>query len=154
MAHYMNRVFIQLGTGIFHCAVSAFGSEWSYGRTEDDGTGIFSTQPGGYSSHTHRETVPMGETRMTKKLFIETIKLLAPHWLGQDYDFVSRNCCHFSAELCRQLGLGPMPGWILNMSTAGVMLKKGYQDKAQFSFVEALSLFRNMVNEDTQQVTC
>merc|ERR1712070_910826 len=120
---------------------------------DDDGSGIFCTQPGSCSGHTHRETVPLGETHVNKRSFVKTIRLLEPHWLGEEYDFVTHNCCHFSSELCRHLGLGPMPAWILNASTAGCMLKKSYNNEAQFSFSEALSFFRNMVNEDTEQVT-
>merc|ERR1719258_677647 len=62
-----NRVFRMLGTGAFHGAVEIYGPEWSYTGCDGEGTGVFSCAPKVNSAHTYRESIPMGQTKMTQE---------------------------------------------------------------------------------------
>merc|ERR1719471_570998 len=44
-------------------------------------------------------------------------------WMSEDYDILRRNCCHFSAELCKELGVGPLPSWLTSLAGAGAVLR-------------------------------
>ena len=42
----------------------------------------------------------------------QLVRQLELSWSGPDYDVLSRNCCHFTQELCTRLGVGPAPEWL------------------------------------------
>jgi len=42
----------------------------------------------------------------------QLVRQLEQSWSGPDYDVLSRNCCHFTQELCTRLGVGPAPEWL------------------------------------------
>merc|ERR1712224_594494 len=44
-------------------------------------------------------------------------------WMSEDYDILRRNCCHFSAALCEELGVGPVPSWVTNLAGVGAALR-------------------------------
>lgn len=48
-------------------------------------------------------------------------------WQGTGYDVLTRNCCHFSDELSRQLGVGPLPLWTMSLAGAGAAARGVYQ---------------------------
>lgn len=122
--HNINQVLHPIGTGVFHGAVEVFGDEWSYGFTEQ-GTGVFCCDPTGCAEHQYRECVNMGITSLTRDEVDELVEQLEDEWLGEDYDLLRKNCCTFSDELCRRLGVGPIPGWVTNLAAAGATLENG-----------------------------
>jgi hypothetical protein len=116
-----NGILELLGTGAFHGAVEVYGPEWSYGGC-DEGTGVASWAPMSCTAHHYRESVPMGETNLTYEEVNALIEKLSRDWPGEDYDLLSHNCCHFSDELCQELGVGPIPDWVLDLSGTGATL--------------------------------
>merc|ERR1711865_916725 len=56
----------------------------------------------------------------------DLLRRLSDEWQDEDYDLLRCNCCHFSAELCRQLGGGEMLKWVLNLAGAGAVLEDGF----------------------------
>merc|ERR1712046_102090 len=46
------------------------------------------------------------------------IEELMDTWLGTSYHLLQRNCCDFSNEFCKRLGVGKVPGWV--KSAAGM----------------------------------
>eukprot|EP00931_Biecheleriopsis_adriatica_P054198 TRINITY_DN31866_c0_g1_i1.p1 TRINITY_DN31866_c0_g1~~TRINITY_DN31866_c0_g1_i1.p1 ORF type:complete len:254 (+),score=43.13 TRINITY_DN31866_c0_g1_i1:33-764(+) len=111
----LNDVFRPLGTGVFHCAVEIYGTEWSYGAALA-GTGVFSAKPRRCEHHSFRESVPMGVCKMSEDQVKELLKILKQDWKATAYDIIHRNCCHFSDEFCRWLGLGSIPAWVMNLA--------------------------------------
>jgi len=105
--------------------VEVYGAEWSFGYTDDGGSGIFSCDPGECGEHTYREAVAMGATCLREEDVILLLSALAQDWQGEDYDILHRNCCHFSDTLCRRLGVGPIPDWITNLAGAGAQVETG-----------------------------
>jgi len=45
----------------------------------------------------------------------ELLRSLEDEWPSNSYRFLSRNCCHFANEFCRQLRVGPLPDHILRL---------------------------------------
>jgi hypothetical protein len=122
----MNSVLTSIGTGAFHAGVEVHGREYSFGAT-DHGSGIVACQPGQNTAHAYLKAMPMGETILSPIEVRDLIVRLAEVWQGAEYDLLRCNCCHFSSELCKQLGARPLPGWILNLAGAG----EAIDDKVQ-----------------------
>jgi len=126
---HLNTVVSLLGTGAFHSAVEVFGVEYSYGYKDDPpgASGIFTCEPCKCQAHSYREQVVMGRTEMSELEVESVLEELREEWVGQDYDLLRRNCCHFSDEFCRRLGVGAIPAWVNNLAAAGASLGNGFR---------------------------
>jgi len=65
----------------------------------------------------------MGQTWLSEQEVSQLMAELEGEWPGKDYDLLHHNCCHFSSELCRRLGVGPVPQWVTNLAGAGADLE-------------------------------
>lgn len=117
-----NAVLGMLGTGAFHAAVEVHGTEWSFGAADDGQTGVFCNPPRACDMHSYRQVLDMGRTSLSEAEVGAVIRRMTAEWQGEDYDLLHCNCCHFSDELCRQLGVGPAPSWVLSLAGAGAKL--------------------------------
>jgi len=99
--------------GAFHSGVEVYGMEWSFGMTPDSwSTGVAANVPGHHPDHSFRETLSMGFTNLSQGQVSEILKEMTAEWKGRTYDVLLRNCHHFSDELCRRLGVAPLPSWV------------------------------------------
>eukprot|EP00449_Zooxanthella_nutricula_P064171 CAMPEP_0198557484 /NCGR_PEP_ID=MMETSP1462-20131121/88713_1 /TAXON_ID=1333877 /ORGANISM="Brandtodinium nutriculum, Strain RCC3387" /LENGTH=178 /DNA_ID=CAMNT_0044288269 /DNA_START=52 /DNA_END=585 /DNA_ORIENTATION=- len=121
----VNAVLQTLGTGAFHCGVEIYGREWSF-QASPRGSGVFVCQPRRCPSHSYRTSVDMGCTRFSEQQVLQTVQDMRVEWPGTCYDLLTRNCCHYSDQLCRRLGLGPIPLWTMNLAGAGAAVKGAY----------------------------
>jgi len=122
---WVNGILRNVGTGAFHAGVEVFGLEWSYGYNENGATGIHSCVPRSNKLHKYRENVLMGVTPMSEPEVRFMLYMLAKEWRGAEYDFLTRNCCHFSNELCIRLAVGPVPQWVLRLASTGARFRSG-----------------------------
>mmetsp|Transcript_35849 Transcript_35849/g.107088 ORF Transcript_35849/g.107088 Transcript_35849/m.107088 type:complete len:265 (-) Transcript_35849:121-915(-) len=122
----INRVLRSvLGTGAFHCGVEVYMKEWSFRKTRV-GTGVFWELPQRCPGASYCDSIFMGHTFMSEREVHELLQAMSADWLGSRYDVLKRNCCHFSAELCRHLGAGEVfPEWILNLASTGNDIVEG-----------------------------
>lgn len=120
-----NQLLRPLGTGAFHAGVEVYGQEYSFGYCEEE-SGIFCCDPTECEEHKYRETIQMGETSMSPDEVGYLIDDLSASWLGNSYDLLRRNCCHFSDGLCVALGVGHLPGWVLNLAGASATVMDGF----------------------------
>jgi len=124
----VNGVLGRAGTGAYHAGVEAYGKEWSFGSTEMGGTGVGYCTPGQNECFdSYVKAIPLGHTSLSPCEVQVLMKRLADDWQEEDYDLLRCNCCHFSAELCRQLGVDDVPNWVLNLASAGAVLDDGIQ---------------------------
>lgn len=122
VARSVNEVFRPVGLGAFHGAVEVYGREWSFGHTEE-GSGVFSCEPQGCPEHTYRESIPMGETLLSRREVRDLLKQL--EWPGLEYDLLRQNCCHWCDEFCKRLGVGPIPAWVNQLAGEVASLDDG-----------------------------
>lgn len=111
--------------GAFHVAVEVYGYEWSYGWNDDGETGVFACEPKQCEMHTYRESISMGTTTLSREQVNTLLDKLEPAWLGEHYDMVARNCCHFSREFSIGLGVGEIPRWLYRLADAGAAVEGG-----------------------------
>jgi len=103
--------------------------EWSYGYNPDN-TGVFCCEPKKCSSHKYRESVAMGETKMSKAEVDKLILELKATWPGFEYDLLRHNCVIFSSFFCEQLGVGAIPDWVKNLCGTGEVIADSTAAKA------------------------
>lgn len=127
-ARALNNLIRPVGTGAFHAGVEVFRREWSFGFAPGGRTGVHSCQPRCTTQHVYRESVFMGKTMATAVQVQELIDKLKVEWLGCTYDLLVRNCCHFSDTLCRRLGVGPVPEWVISLAGAGAAVAAGVEE--------------------------
>lgn len=122
---WANDLFRQAGTGAFHAGVEVYGQEWSYGYSAGDKTGVYTCQPRANTQHKYRESVAMGGTSFSEKEVTALLEQMQQDWVGPKYNLVYKNCCHFSDDLCKQLGVGEVPEWVVHLAGAGATFIEG-----------------------------
>lgn len=118
----INGILRRIGTGLFHCGVEVFGSEWSYSDMMGEECGIFCCPPCRCQGFTHVESVFMGRTKLTVAGFRSVIGSMQAQWPSEAYHLVAQNCCHFCEELCVRLGVGKIPHWINHLANSCAMV--------------------------------
>lgn len=113
--------------GAFHVAVEIFGWEWSFGWNDDGSTGVFSGLPAMCDMHTYREKVSLGFTTLSRVQVDKKLARLEDEWMGDCYDMLDHNCCHFSSDLCHELGVGEIPKWVNRAAGAGSAIASGVE---------------------------
>nr|CAG8537945.1 7315_t:CDS:2 [Entrophospora candida] len=91
--------------GVFHSGVEILGREYNFGGSDDECTGIFELPP------------RVGPPNVTysdydKEEIINIIDELSEEWKGNTYQLLTRNCNHFTNELCLKLVGKAAPNWI------------------------------------------
>uniref|UniRef100_A0A7S1WW80 PPPDE domain-containing protein n=1 Tax=Alexandrium catenella TaxID=2925 RepID=A0A7S1WW80_ALECA len=116
---FLNSLLSPLGTGAFHCGVEIMGCEWSFRSTPGwKGNGVFWCPPQQCKSHTFVESIHMGYCRMSDVAIMTLVQDLTSSWPAADYHVLRRNCCHFSDEVCKRLGVGGIPHRFMSLADA------------------------------------
>eukprot|EP00425_Heterocapsa_triquetra_P027735 CAMPEP_0195103844 /NCGR_PEP_ID=MMETSP0448-20130528/72753_1 /TAXON_ID=66468 /ORGANISM="Heterocapsa triquestra, Strain CCMP 448" /LENGTH=258 /DNA_ID=CAMNT_0040139593 /DNA_START=65 /DNA_END=839 /DNA_ORIENTATION=+ len=149
----LNTVLRPLGSGAFHCGVEVYDLEWSYSDTscfsEDPGvTGLFFSWPKKCEGHSYTESVHMGKTVVSEMEVMRIVEELEAQWLGESYDLLEKNCCHFCNLFCDRLGVGRIPDWVMNLANTGASVGRGCAD-----LVRARRTLTNMV-ANVMQTMC
>lgn len=84
---------------------------------------MFSCEPREVDGHSFKQAVPMGRTELSEQEVLRLLRELSDQWLGHDYQLLERNCCDFSNEMCKRLGVGQIPGWVKSAAGLGARLK-------------------------------
>eukprot|EP00930_Biecheleria_cincta_P085412 TRINITY_DN74801_c0_g1_i1.p1 TRINITY_DN74801_c0_g1~~TRINITY_DN74801_c0_g1_i1.p1 ORF type:complete len:446 (-),score=102.46 TRINITY_DN74801_c0_g1_i1:14-1315(-) len=110
---------LKLG-GVFHAGVEVNGLEWSFGfSASETHPGVSCVEPKTHPQHHYRQTVNMGKTKATAEDIADIIHNLLEEYPGDDYDLLRRNCCHFADDMCRRLGVGGIPSWVIRLARIG-----------------------------------
>jgi len=135
-----NKVFRNMGAGIFHAGVEVHGTEWSFAAGHGAGSGIWCGSPGGDPSHSHLVTIPIGRVRLDPWQVQTIVSRMAANWEQESYDLFRHNCCHFVCELLKELQLPGPPTWLLR--STNMAAKIGLGRSLQFSFASRRGLCR------------
>lgn len=117
-----NGLLSIMGTGAYHAAIEIYDQEWSYGAI-DNGPGLFGCPPKECEMHDFYQTVELGTVTHSQEYVDTLLNEMQNDWMGPDYDLLRKNCTHFSNEFATRLGVGPIPGWIMNLAGVGATLE-------------------------------
>lgn len=131
-----------MGTSLLHSGVVINGKEYAYGGHDRPGlTGVYWTKPkteppGG----TFKTEILHGFTFATQQEIEAILDNVSHEFLGTTYNLLTKNCNHFTAELCKQLTGQPSPGWLNRAASIGVALPcvvpKEWIDPPEFDTAE------------------
>lgn len=134
------------GAGAFHCGVEVHNAEWSYGEVPGASadsfppvTGVFTSRPQRCQGHTFTRSIVMGMTNASLFELRQLVKVLEWEWPAHRYDLISKNCCHFSNELCQRLRVGEIPEWVNRLATAGITVEHGVFEVSDLRCCEAMA---------------
>uniref|UniRef100_A0A7S2FIS2 PPPDE domain-containing protein n=1 Tax=Alexandrium andersonii TaxID=327968 RepID=A0A7S2FIS2_9DINO len=115
----LNGLLSPFGTGAFHCGVEILGYEWSFRSTPGwKGNGVFWCEPRRCKGHNYSESILMGYSIRSEVEVLLILQKLMGSWCAADYHVLRRNCCHFSDEVCKRLGVGGIPSRVRNLADA------------------------------------
>ncbi|KAI7897187.1 PPPDE putative peptidase domain-containing protein [Mucor mucedo] len=63
----------------------------------------------------------MGYTELTQKQVDKVLQDISKEYVGTSYNLLTRNCNHFSEELCKSLTGKTAPGWVNRAAKLGTM---------------------------------
>lgn len=122
---YPNTVGRALGTGAFHVGVEIYGNEWTFTGSD----GVIRTKPKReWGTHVYRESLEMGRTKLSESEVKNLCLRMRKRWRAPNYELYTRNCCHFSNELCINLSVGPIPTWLTSLAGGLATLSETAQE--------------------------
>ncbi|KAG2231307.1 hypothetical protein INT48_006418 [Thamnidium elegans] len=85
-------------------------------------TGVFMVQPKiGPQGPLFKQSIHMGYTNLSKKQVDKVLQDISKEYIGTSYNLLTRNCNHFSEDLCKRLTGKTAPGWINRAAKLGTM---------------------------------
>lgn len=117
---YLNKISPY---GAFHAGIEMYDTEFSYGGTQRDVTGIFVSRPRRCAMHSYKGTIYLGDCSLKKPQIEALLKKLRKEWWGPHYDILKKNCCFFCREFAILLGLGEIPNWTYRLANLGASLR-------------------------------
>lgn len=102
--------------GVFHGGVEVHGAEYSFGYCPQ-GTGVYKCEPRQNPMYKYRDTVDLGECKLSREEVRAVVKRMSREWPGDSYDILTRNCCHFCEAFCQGIETSkPVPLWLNRMA--------------------------------------
>ncbi|KAI7880943.1 DUF862-domain-containing protein [Lichtheimia hyalospora FSU 10163] len=119
----LTNVGYALGVGIFHSGVEVAGREYCFGGHEYENlTGVFAVEPKiGPPGVLFKQSIPMGYIDMSDQEIDQVLYAVSEDFGGTTYNLLTRNCNHFTQELCLRLTGKSIPGWINRAARLGAM---------------------------------
>jgi hypothetical protein len=131
----VNNYLYWFGFGIFHSGIEAHGMEYGFGAHEYPSSGVFEVQPRSCPGFIFRRAVLLGTTDLTATEFRSFMEHISTKYHGDTYHLVTKNCNHFTEEVCLRLTEKPTPGWVNRMARVGSFCNCMLPDNIQVAAV-------------------
>lgn len=95
------------------------GMEYGFGAHEHPSSGVFEVEPKRCPGFIYRRSVWLGTTDNSLTKFREFIEQLSTKYHGNTYHLISKNCNHFTNDVCINLTGKPIPGWVNRLARLG-----------------------------------
>eukprot|EP00250_Pteridium_aquilinum_P015821 c22782_g3_i1 orf=357-1067(-) len=115
----MNEYMYWVGLGVYHSAVEAYGTEYSYGAHDYTTSGVFEVEPRQCPGFKFRKSLILGTVWMGAEKFREFVEEMACEYTGESYHLLNKNCNHFCDDVCMRLVNVHIPGWINRLAKIG-----------------------------------
>ncbi|EGC29765.1 hypothetical protein DICPUDRAFT_10564, partial [Dictyostelium purpureum] len=122
--HQINGFGYYVGLGAFHTGVEVNTEngediEYCFGGHSFSFSGMFEIKPKTATGVKFRESIYMGEFKMTSKDFQELVDAIADDFSGLSYHPLKKNCNTFSEEFIKRLLNKDVPGYINRLAHIG-----------------------------------
>ncbi|KAK1377153.1 PPPDE domain-containing protein [Heracleum sosnowskyi] len=119
----VNNYLYWFGLGVYHSGIEVHGFEYGYGACEEEESGVYEVEARSSPGFSFRKSVLLGSTDLSYaelRLFMED---MSEKYLGNTYNFISKNCNHFTDEVCVRLTGKPIPRWVNRLAKLGSFRK-------------------------------
>ncbi|ORZ14716.1 PPPDE putative peptidase domain-domain-containing protein [Absidia repens] len=115
--------YYALGVGIYHSGVEICGKEYCFGGHEYKNiTGVFAVEAKvGPPGLLFKQSISVGYTNLTNDQIHKLIQDISKDYVGTSYNLLTRNCNHFTDDLCVRLTGKHAPSWINRAAKLGTM---------------------------------
>ncbi|KAL2651211.1 hypothetical protein R1flu_019339 [Riccia fluitans] len=137
----MNGYVYWFGLGIFHSGIEAHGLEYAFGAHDYPTSGVFEVEPRQCPGFTFRRSIVMGSTDTTPQEFRSFIERCADEYSGNSYHLITKNCNHFSNDVCVRLTGKEIPGWVNRLAGIGSFCNCLLPESLQVSVVSQSDRF-------------
>ncbi|KAL3700550.1 hypothetical protein R1sor_018572 [Riccia sorocarpa] len=139
----MNGYIYWFGLGIFHSGIEAHGLEYAFGAHDYPTSGVFEVEPRQCPGFTFRKSIMMGSTDTTPQEFRSFIERCADEFSGNSYHLITKNCNHFSNDVCVRLTGREIPGWVNRLAGIGSFCNCLLPESLQLSVVSQSDRLEN-----------
>jgi len=107
--HMQDSLLNTPGFGVHHSGVEIYGTEYAFaGHETSHSSGVFSHRPRFPSGNDatewiFKEQVLIGVTKYSKQQVQGIITSIKQEYIARTYDPITKNCNHFSNDLCQKL---------------------------------------------------
>eukprot|EP01018_Ginkgo_biloba_P016785 Gb_27627 [translate_table: standard] len=115
----LNNYMYWFGLGIFHTGIEAYGIEYAFGAHDYPTSGVFAVQPRKCPGFTFRHSVTLGTIDMSPLEFRQFMEHMASNYNGDSYHLITKNCNHFTDDICMRLTRKAVPGWVNRLARLG-----------------------------------
>ncbi|KAL2653786.1 hypothetical protein R1flu_021914 [Riccia fluitans] len=116
----MNGYVYWIGLGIFHSGIEVHGSEYAFGAHDFPTSGVFEVEPRSCPGFTFRRSILLGTTDLSPQDFRSFIEAVADNYYGNSYHLLTKNCNHFTNDVCCLLTGKEVPGWVNRLAGIGL----------------------------------
>ncbi|KAJ6791031.1 deSI-like protein [Iris pallida] len=115
----VNNYLYYFGLGVFHSGIEVYGMEYGYGAHDYSSSGVFEVEPKSCPGFIYRRSVWLGTTDMSRSEFRLFLEQLSTKYHGNTYHLITKNCNHFTDDVCTRLTGKPIPGWVNRLARVG-----------------------------------
>ncbi|XP_047082253.1 deSI-like protein At4g17486 [Lolium rigidum] len=149
----VNDYLYWLGFGVFHSGIEVHGMEYGFGAHDFSSSGVFEVESKCCPGFVYRKTVWLGTTDMSREEFRSFIEKLAGKYHGNTYHLISKNCNHFTDDVCKNLTGKPIPGWVNRLARVGSVFDCLLPESVQVSPVGRVPTLRPIIDDDSGSVS-
>ncbi|GER34757.1 PPPDE putative thiol peptidase family protein [Striga asiatica] len=134
----INNYLYWFGLGIYHSGIEVHDMEYGFGAHEFSTSGVFEVEPRSCPGFIFRRSIPLGSTDMSRSEFRSFMEHLSNKYHGDTYHLISKNCNHFTDEVCQRLTGKSIPGWVNRLARVENGMESGSSSVTEDSDEEAL----------------
>lgn len=149
----VNDYLYWLGFGVFHSGIEVHGMEYGFGAHDFSSSGVFEVESKCCPGFVYRKTLWLGTTEMSREEFRSFIEKLAGKYHGNTYHLISKNCNHFTDDVCKNLTGKPIPGWVNRLARVGSVFDCLLPESVQVSPVGRVPTLRPVIDDDLDSVS-
>ncbi|KAK8449326.1 hypothetical protein SEVIR_7G199800v4 [Setaria viridis] len=127
--------------------------EYGFGAHEFPTSGVFEVEPKSCPGFVYRRSVWMGTTNMSRTEFRSFIENLAGKYNGNMYHLISKNCNHFTDDVCKNLTRKSIPGWVNRLARVGSFFNCLLPESIQVSTVRHVPTHPAFSDDDMDSIS-
>ncbi|KAJ0964707.1 hypothetical protein J5N97_025845 [Dioscorea zingiberensis] len=113
----LNNYMYWFGLGIFHSGIEVHGLEYGFGAHDYPTTGVFEVEPKNCPGFVYRCSITLGRINLSPSESRAFMEHLASDYYGDTYHLISKNCNHFTDDVCMKLIGKQIPGWVNRLAS-------------------------------------